>query len=209
MMFNQVYQPIWQALGEEVLAEPARRALMMLSVLLAHVLLRFGKAKAGGVSGDDGLLPKVGAFLLAGYLAYIIVYMLTPGYVFTGYRFRLAPFTVFLTDVVIACGIWLVIRSVMQIVARLRLHTGWGIAVGSLPLLFWAQLQFAQVSLMPPDQFAVFKSLANPPFRGASFVSNNYGAPIAAFTGQWAYIDELIGKARIEERDGVKHLLGK
>ncbi len=195
LMFNQVYQPVWQALGEVVLAEPVLRVLMILSVVLAHALLQ---ARVDG----ESLLPRVGIFLLAGYLAYITVYILTPGYVFTGYRFRLTPLTVFLTDVVIACGLWLVLKATLSIAAQLRLHRGWGIALGSLPLLFWCQLQYAQVSLMPPEQFAVFKTLASPPYKGASFVSNTYAAPVAAFTQQWAYIDAVLAKAEIEERDG-------
>lgn len=168
-------------------------------------------------------LPNVGIFLLAGYIAYTFIYFLSPGYVFTGYRFRLAPFTVFFSDVMIAAGIYIIVMGVMALLTwhreragppggvpsgalASRIHRACGGAASAMLLLYWLQLQFAYVSLMPPDQFSILKTLAQTPYKGKSFVSNAYAAPIAAYTGHWAYIDEELAQAKIEEREGIRRL---
>jgi hypothetical protein len=37
---------------------------------------------------------------------------------------------------------------------------------------------------------------------------NNYAAPVAAFTGQWAYFDPAISRAVLSERGGRAHIAG-
>ena len=55
---------------------------------------------------------------------------------------------------------------------------------------YWIHMQAAYIRLLPPTQLTFIKKLARPPYRGASFVTSNYAAPVALMTGQWAYQGE-------------------
>jgi hypothetical protein len=73
---------------------------------------------------------------------------------------------------------------------------------------YWLLVQVRYLDWMPPRHYAFLKDLAQPPFRGASFVVNNYAAPVAAYTGGWAYFDPAISQAYFEEKNGRLHLAG-
>jgi hypothetical protein len=57
--------------------------------------------------------------------------------------------------------------------------------------LYWIGVQAAYFQLFPPTYAAFLKKLAEAPYRGASFVSSTYAAPVAVQTGQWAYLDPV------------------
>jgi hypothetical protein len=63
---------------------------------------------------------------------------------------------------------------------------------------YWVRLQALYLHTLPPDAFAFLQRLRTSPYRGASFVANVYAAPIAASTGQWAYLDPLIATGRVQ-----------
>jgi len=62
---------------------------------------------------------------------------------------------------------------------------------------YWIHVQRSLMDVLPPTHFAVFKRLAEPPYAGASFVVTMYGAPVAAYTGEWSYIDTGIAKGKV------------
>ena len=206
-----LYNPDYELLGREithfVLPEPLPRLLVVLAILLAHGVAQMGYARLRADPVRNVVMP-VAVFLAAGYVAYAIVFFLSPGYVVSGYRDRLAPFTVFFTDVMVALGIYLIYRLAVSLAGwrGLQLPQRWGVAAGMLVMLQWANIQAAFITFMPPDRLGILKTLAQPPYRGASFVSNTYAAPIAAFTGKWAYFDHVLMQADIEVRDGVQRL---
>jgi hypothetical protein len=154
------------------------------------------------------------AFSACGLLAYGVVFILSPGYIFSGYRFRLVPFTAFHTLVFYGAFFALLISVALGVPGQprtgRRAHTAWhslnrGIAV-TLALLmsvYWVGMQYRYVQLFPPDHFAVFQRLQSPPFRGASFAAAAYAAPIAAYTGQWAYMDGTLNEAITQTRDAA------
>jgi len=57
---------------------------------------------------------------------------------------------------------------------------------------YWAGIQVMYARLLPPDHYSFLKELRKPPYKGKTFVVNNYAAPVAAMTGNWAYYDPLI-----------------
>ena len=207
LLYHSHYQLLWREITNFIVPEPLTRLQVALALLLAHGVAQMGYQRLRSDPVGDVVRPVV-LFLAAGYAAYAIVYFLSPGYVFTGYRFRLAPFSVFFTDVMIALGIYLVYRMVAAIAAwrGWRAPQRWGVAAGALIVLQWANNQAAYIAIMPPDRLGILKTLAQPPYKGASFVSNTYPAPFAAYTGQWAYIDQELAQAKIEERDGIRRL---
>lgn len=65
-------------------------------------------------------------------------------------------------------------------------------------LVYWFSMQLTYLELFPPDHFSFLKNLKEPRYQGASFASSGYAAPIAATTGNWAYIDPSIGSGKID-----------
>jgi hypothetical protein len=148
--------------------------------------------------------PELASYFVCGALAYVIVYMLSPGYLETGYLERLVPFASFVFETAIALMIylaWSMLRrlwtsatpvAIMQTPLPSLATTG---ALFSLLLVagYWVNVQIVHISLLPPTDFMFIRQLGNPPFRGASFAVNTYAAPIYAYTGEWAYFDFRMG----------------
>ncbi len=55
---------------------------------------------------DKGKLLGVGYYLLCGFMAYTIIYWLSPGYLFSGYLTRYAPFHVFIINVLVSVALY-------------------------------------------------------------------------------------------------------
>lgn len=207
VLFDRAMAPIWEELHR--LAGP--HAVQLLVVVATGLLsARLATAGAAAILGPDSRtqLWAVLAFLVCGTLAYSLVYFLSPGYIYSGYLQRHAPFTVFLTDVLVAVGLYVTIRCAVSLAGPRFANTqaSWlrqysdaslaGVAVlmtGSF-VGYWYLMQASYFQWLPPDHYAFVKKLAHPPYRGASFVANNYPAPVAAFTGQWAYQDPVISQ---------------
>src|SRR5258706_13817550 len=170
------------------------------------------------------------SYFVSGYAAYATVYFLSPGYVYSGYLVRHAPFTVVLNDALIAVAIyatigmarrlWLSVRagihaptqtgrptrsaSLLTFLAQsevaIMFRASGTLVAGGLTLfvlVYWINLQSTYVKWLPPDHYAFLKTLGAPPYRGASFVVDNYAAPAAFYTGTWAYYDSMVGNGLI------------
>jgi hypothetical protein len=198
--YGQRYSIIWQ----EIAGRWAPRAWLLLTffaVVTVSTVLVLGAGTALRERSSHalrGLLPLWGAALLA----YMVTFYLSPAYIFSGYRYRLAPFTVFHVTTLSALAFYplvLAARDALRrrpradatssspasrvfglICAGILVVTGW----------YWIAVQAAYLHLLPLDHYAFLRKLEQPPFRGKSFVVNGYAGPIAASTGQWAYMDD-------------------
>ena len=203
-----LYYPRYDLVWTEVQNAALPRVLQYLMLILA-----IGVAAALIVKGAKALLglwlgPRfraLGIFVGTGMLGYAIVYVLSPGYVFSGYRFRVAPFTVFHTQAITAFALYITLvlsfnswrhafsRSSatrnQPMVSTYTRAVGWvSLALLALSVWFWLVMQIVYLRWLPPDGQSVVKKLAQPPYVGASFITNAYAAPIAAQTGGWAYL---------------------
>ncbi|MSU47381.1 MAG: hypothetical protein EXS42_09750 [Lacunisphaera sp.] len=168
-----------------------------------------------GTSRSSRLL-SLPALILCGVAAYGGTYRLFTGYVYSGYLHRQIPMAVFLTSLLLALGIYLIVRPLLR-VARPRpsaalprlLSTG----LSGLLLLQWLSIQTRWMHIAPPDKYAFLSVLEQPPYRGHSIVSTTYPAPMAARTGSWGYADpslfsglvRLTANGYVAERD-LKYL---
>ena len=176
----------------------------------------------GGPSASlNGLVSNI----VLGTLALYITYLLSPGYVISGYLARGAPLFVFAVDVMLAIGLYLCSRRPgcrhraedrggAPACARLATAVA-AFVLGSLSVILvglfgvalglWVHVQRGYLTLFHPP-FRVPQDAGRPPYVGQSFAGNRYMAPPAAYTGQWAYIDATIGQARIELKDDGYHV---
>lgn len=235
-LYDQGFQPLWLEQLEGWLPNELNMVTVMAAAGLALVLAMLGTRRILGNSED--CVSAMVRYLGCGFIAFGIVYALSPGYVFTGYFYRSAPLAVFLTDVLVAVAMYVVLVVGIKAVRRFPAHwqafhswartasvrhPGWGTmpaettffaaGAGSLAMAilggglllftagYWINLQATYVTLLPPTHFSFLKTLAKPPYRGASFVVNTYAAPVAAYTGQWAYFDPVISTGNIQLTD--------
>ena len=189
------------------LATPWTRGAARLAVVLALAVAIFfalGGGRRVGTHSTGASFGRVACFVIAGLVGYAAVYWLSPGIVLSGFQWRYAPFVVFFLAALPASAIHMLVRTaVLSRSSRRERPAGEaaaGIAAAVLVLAavaYWANLQLGYVRLLPPDHARVFRLLAGAPFFGRSFVSNSYTAPLAAFSGEWAYADTVIGKDEI------------
>ena len=120
-------------------------------------------------------------FLLNGLFAYAVVYHLSPGYIFSGYINRSAPFLVYFADVALSVCLFapfvFSFSSTYQLIFVERSFFTVGRAfVANIFLVFvvWLlmSLQFAHLQNFSPAHFDVFQRLHSPPFKNASFIVN-------------------------------------
>ena len=197
--YNQGFQPLIRVMGDNFLP----LSLVALGIYIAAVLSALVIMSAQSDSSSTFWKPvkHVRAYLICGFLAYIVVFSLSAGYVHTGYLHRSTPFTVFLTNALLALGAYIVIRFAYLAIKSpesmgLRFPR-LSLAVPGVVLVvlfgFWGGLQLKYVKLLPPDHFAFLKKLAKEPYKGKTFVVGNYAAPAAAFAGKWAYMAFDVG----------------
>lgn len=162
-------------------------------------------------------VPQVFKFIFAGLLGYTIVYFLSPGYVYTGYINRYAPFLVFVFDLCLAIAFYqliyfvyssLVINASSASQPLKDLFSYLALTLFLLIFSLWFGLQYMLIKKLPPTHFPIFEKLSSYPYKDASFIVNTYAAPISVQTGQWAYMDPNVGKALFNEVKGEERLLG-
>ncbi|GEO42982.1 hypothetical protein SAE02_71300 [Skermanella aerolata] len=222
-LFVQDQLLMWTAL----LTTPGLVTLGRFLLLLTLAVCLFGAAAGPRtVFGNAGRgLGWVVVFLVAGSVAYGIIFYLSPGYVLTGYQWRHAPFSVFFTTALPAVGLYLLIAAVQRAYAgwrhnrRTAARCGSGIDgcfvwlrnVGSpgavwvggsacvlMVVGYWTAQQAFYVRLLPPDHVSFLKVVEREEFKGATFAVNNYAATIAWHTGTWGYYDPVVESGSIQ-----------
>jgi len=213
LLYKQEWRILWadtlgpssQWIALTVVGTAVMFGLLLVALTPARVLFRGGTAL-------QGILP----FLTTGLMALAVVYYLAPGYIHSAYLERYIPLVVFHVDTLFAMTLFLLLSAWYAAYRKLRtawslkqaaLVKAWGqepavLLVASLGLagyflVYWIGLQVEYLQLFPYDRFTFMKMLKQAPYRGSSFVVNDYAAPVFTFTGQWAYMDLEIGNGKL------------
>lgn len=152
------------------------------------------------------LVPGVLRYLACGTLAYVIAYVVLPGYITTVYLGRWAPLPVFVWDVAIALATSAVLSAGLHFVGRESRRYAFVVGAPVLALFgfivaYWTGVQFSLSQLLPPTGINYFAVLSEPPFHGATFAVDAYAAPIRVATDEWAYFDRQLGTGRVDVTD--------
>jgi hypothetical protein len=152
------------------------------------------------------LLP----FFASGAVAYMAVYKLSSGYVFTGYLNRLCPFLVFHVDSFFALGLFIAIAIPVTLFYRasFKKHVSKAVATASalVAVAFvgdWLFVQIRSMQLFPPDSMAFTRLLNDPEFRGRGLISNTYAAPFSYLANTWGYTESnplILGTASLSSQ---------
>lgn len=217
-LYLQSYAPLWngvlQQLPPQELVRPGAAILLGLGVALAMA----GPRRVLGVEASDRL-RGIGPYLVCGAVAYTTVYLISPGYVMSGYLSRFAPLAVFVLNVALAVSLYVVVAATIHAIKLARERFAQAatppnqligaatlravLLVGGLTFFvgFWLQVQILMISLMPPDSYAFLKLLGQPPLRGKTLFSNGYVAPMTVYTGEWGYTDTTLALWKLEATD--------
>ena len=203
-MYDQTLAPVWHGALSLWLPLWLTRAAVVAAIAVGVALLVAGPRRMLGERPTSQLRSAWG-FLGCGFLAFTIVYYLSPGYVVSGYLVRSAPLLVFVAEPLLGLvlsTLLLVGWHGLRATALARRGVGLaGLAVAATFLAQWAHAQATYASLLPPDHFAFLEQLSAPPYAGKSSATNLYGAPIAASTGEWAYIDLTLARGEVRLTD--------
>jgi hypothetical protein len=157
--------------------------------------------------GDELRGTRLLMYFACGFVAYVGVRTVLPGYVLSDYLERTAPIPVYVRDAAVALTLTLLIAVSRRIGANANASAGRVAAIAGASLVgvlavfvaaFWINLQRSYGELIPPTRAGFLELLSQPPFHGATFVASQYAAPVAAQTGQWAYLDPLIASGQVK-----------
>jgi hypothetical protein len=204
VLFDQNYNDIWKLLYEDWNLRLVLRCATILAFVGAAVIAVSGASASFGPEKKSSV-QRVLIFLGIAFVAYTSIYVLSPGYVVSGYGERYAPFAIFFVAMVPAAAIYAMITAGQRhgewLLANSQLQRrGSGVPVSLLvaifiaaPALLWIRVQVYYERLFPPDHLAFLQNLKSPQLHGATFAVDNYAAPIAYYAGNWAYFDPKIG----------------
>jgi hypothetical protein len=213
-LYDQSYKDLWLNVLSPANRWPPVFVILLTTTLSLAAIIK-GRRRLLGGGGDT--LVCLYPFFICGFIAYAGVYLLSPGYVHTGYLTRYAPLPAFLIDTVLAVAFYFVFAAACTAARRWNLSRSIAVsgsfvrrqALGGILILavsaslgtyftvYWGGLQLQYVRLLPPDHFGFLKTLRETPFKGASFAANNYALPITRMTGNWAYFDPKMAEGKV------------
>ena len=171
-LYNQGLSILWHQIPLSSNSFPPLVAVSAAALMgLCLILVKPQKLLHQGAKNLIGLLP----FLLTGLIAFAVVYKLSPGYVYSGYLVRYAPFfIVFQVDTILTMALVILLLFTRQTYHWLkcfwdishlkparflvRQSVTLGVGSGSLAcfiLVYWITLQFNYVSLFPDRKSVV------------------------------------------------------
>jgi hypothetical protein len=203
VLFDQAYSDIWMPLYQDWKVRLILRSVTVIAFVVAVGIAALGASASFGLERESSIRRAL-VFLGIGFITYTSIYVLSPGYVLSGYAERHAPFAIFFVAMVPAVAIY-------AMIAAGRRYGKWLFTYGSferrggrivvpllvavavaVPALLWIRVQVYYARLFPPDHLAFLQRLKSPPLHGATFAVSNYAAPVAYYAGNWAYFDAVV-----------------
>ena len=220
-LYDALLTPLWQIeLPGPFMPSALEAAGMVLATACGAVL-----AALGPTLQDTVVLPlrrkakHVAALIGCFVIGLLVVAILSPGYVHSGYLVRyLNPLVLcfalgvgFVVFVAAVLGRHLLAElknnARFQWVVAMRLH----LLPMTLLAAWWIAIQAADARTFPPRELAVINALqALLPGR-PTIVSNTYSGPFSTVTGQWAFLDETFssGQTAFSPETGYRYLFDK
>lgn len=157
------------------------------------------------------------AVLIASFLiGLLVVVVLYPGYVYSGYMVRYLNFMVLPFALLIGSGLYAVIVIAKHLIADAnrnarpslpRIVRALCLATPVVLAAWWVAIQTANARLFPANGLAVLSAVETLAPDRPRIIANSYTAPFAVMTGQWSYLDETFSSGRIlfSPASGYRH----
>lgn len=221
-LYDGSLAPLWRdALPGSLMPASLQSLAMVIVSGCAAAIAAFGPTLPRQVTAPlREIMLRVGAMIGAFLIGLLVVIVLFPGYVFSGYMTRylnllVVPFALFIGFVfyAIASIATHFIANTYRAASPVRFPFAVRGAVIVLPVVltaWWLAIQVANARLFPANGLAVLDALQAQP-GSLKTVANSYPAPFAVTTGQWSYLDETFSSGRIvfSPRSGYAHPLDR
>jgi hypothetical protein len=196
------FEPFWLELIVRLGGHTLCKIVILATALLSTLII-LGVMDYAGVPESMASLARIVPYWLIGMAAYVIVFAIAPGYIYSAYLVRNAPFAVYLSALPVA-GAVCVLCSLVRHLPR-QFMGEYRPAVPALTVLMaaravlvcgvlaavvgtWLAVQAIYLRRIPPERVApMFHALEK--VAGASTVVSTYATPVAIATGQWSYYD--------------------
>jgi len=224
---------IWKVMPASTFAPQLYWLMSAISIVLALTIV-FKVDRGRGVAQVPKEIRGIGMLLASCTVSYAVVFLFSPGYLFSAYFARWSIFPSFLWLLLVAATVYSLLRAGSLVggdalrntrdpvyglsagtfsstrfwnsSSLIKLGLSWsGGAVGLLMLAIYGATQLSLVKALPPDHYSFLPLLGMAPYRGKSFVMDNYAAPVTTYTGEWAYFDpQFPARELLLESDGFK-----
>jgi len=213
LLYNKGFKILLQNLQSTVFPSSFMSPVIFIASIMSAIILIFQNNNKEIINIMPPL-EKISVFLVCGFLSYVVVYMLSAGYLHTGYLTRSTPFTVFITNAILSVGAYLIIRYSYDLIyysnisnfnmPSIFLFLFPPILILITLSIYWLGLQYRYIQLLPPNHFSFLKELAKEPFKGKNYIVGNYAAPVSAYSGSWAYLSFNIPENLLQTKKGFK-----
>ncbi len=209
---SQLYQPQYSVIWFGAITSNIYIIIWRILAIATIVICGISLFDQNKIKTDLYRYKHLWLFLVAFCLAYAFVYIISPGYVHSGYLTRNAPFIVFALDVVVVLSFFVLVNIVGQQIKlslackylldptiplfRWRNYLDYaakiivsftGVVLIIVMIYQWLHNQFIYYNFFPPQSMNFIKNLRLPEFHNKSFVSNQYSLPFAYEAHSWAY----------------------
>lgn len=213
-LFNQFYSDVWSPLFDDPVVRIGIRITVALVTSAGIAIAVYGARRSFGPFWKFAIGRALLLFLVT-FAGYAIIYLLSPGYVLSGYVERLAPFAIFFLAGIPAIAVSSVTVAGYRIWINFRKRQNlfawsFGSVIVPICLVFaistigslWLRVQTYYFTELPPNYLAFPKKLAVAQFEGASFGVNNYAAVVAYYSRGWATMDTALATPSISTGNG-------
>jgi hypothetical protein len=212
------FSALWDSAVPGPLMPPyAQSAGMVLATVCAASLAALGPSLSDPVKLQ--LRERAGqVFILIGSFlgGLLVVVVLSPGYVFSGYMAR------YLNPLVLPFALLIGFSIYAAAVLGKKVYAAYGpramlfaravhLVLPAVLVGWWLCIQVADARIFPPTSFTVLKALERVAPSKPKIVANSYPAAFSVVTGQWAYLDETFSAGRIgfSPSSGYQYLFDK
>lgn len=198
VMYNERLKPLFAEIQSILGGTLVANLCLVLAIWVGVQIL------VSGVGRHAAGIRSLVRLLMAASIGYVVVILLSPGYVITTVMNRLTPLTV---------GFHLIFFALALFGAGYVLFGRWRQAPASVDarvkvagsatiltffIVAWSATQITYAVRLPGDTGSVFKALQADAFHGTSFIVDGYAAPVGVASQSWAYIDLALWHDRIK-----------
>jgi hypothetical protein len=197
------FEPLWSEFVARLGGHTFWRIVIVATAFVSTLII-LGVIDDAESPGSVASLVRIVPYWLIGMVAYVIVFVIAAGYVYTAYQVHNAPFAIYLSSVAGAGAVYVLCVLAREHLSAQLIGAYRTIASGRTMLAVarailvcavlvvivgtWLTVQATYLRRIPPARVAsMFHALDK--IAGASTVVSTYATPVAIRTGQWSYFD--------------------
>ena len=148
-------------------------------------------------------------FLLVGILmaALLFIIYLSPGYMWTGYVTRAAPFIIFVKFLIYGFSLYYSTILFMYLFKSKSIFTQYlSASLASTFIVLWIFIQYSTIQYFGINNYSFLDEIIKKRFQNQSFISNIYPASYTQISNSWGFQDSSLHLGTVITVNGVRYL---